>query len=273
METFFQICAQHVDKIPGTFWGVVFGSFFTLLGVHLTNRASDTRSNREREMAFRKEIYTAATKAIAASLSAISKLTDLTCPIKEIAATYAEQSPVIAVVNLVAGEDTIRALTNFGTEFGGAYLRLIQQRMVLSVLQEQIVGKAASLRGFEKTRDTMLDLMQQHNIDGLQDTRRFETLRGIFDFEVGRITTISEEIKQMTAELVAKHTPFAKECFAESIRLNKILVPALVAARMELGHSMSEERYADILYQAQPKLEGNMDEFIQKVSELQERRP
>jgi len=34
------------------FWGVIFGSFFTLLGVHLTNRAADTRSNREREMAF-----------------------------------------------------------------------------------------------------------------------------------------------------------------------------------------------------------------------------
>jgi hypothetical protein len=77
----------------------------------------------------------------------------------------------------------------------------------------------------------------------------------------------------MTAKLVAKHIPFAKECFAESIRLNKILIPALVAARMELGHSISEKRYADILYQAQPKLEGNMDEFIQKVSELQERRP
>lgn len=77
----------------------------------------------------------------------------------------------------------------------------------------------------------------------------------------------------MTAELVAKHNPFAKECFAESIRLNKMLVPALVAARMELGHSISEERYAAILNQAQPKLEGNMDEFIQKVSELRERRP
>jgi len=60
---------------------------------------------------------------------------------KEIAATYAEQSPVIAVVNLVAGEIRFAALTNFGTEFGGAYLRLIQQRMVLSVLQEQIVGE------------------------------------------------------------------------------------------------------------------------------------
>jgi len=284
MEALLNSVLNLVGKIPATFWGVVVGSLFTLTGIYFTNRASDHRqrkqlesdrelSNREREMAFRKETYAAATEAIAVSLSAISKLTDLTCPLKEIAATYSEQSPVIAKINLVAGEDTIRALTNFGTEFGGAYLRLSQQRMVLTVLQEKIAGKAVLLKGFEKTRDTMLELMQQHNIDGVQDGRRFETLRGIFDFEVGRITQTYQEIQQMTGELVAQHTPFAKECFVESIRLNRLLVPALVAARMELELSISEERYADILYQAQPKIEGNMDEFIQKVSELQERRP
>jgi hypothetical protein len=267
-----------LGKVPATFWGVVAGSLFTLIGVTLTNRASDRRlrlqlesdrelNNREREMAFRKETYAAATEAIAVSLSAISKLADLTCPLEKIAATYGEQSPIIAKVNLVAGEDTIRALTNYGTEFGGAYLRLSQQRMVLTVLQEQIAGKAALLKGFEKTRDTMLELMQQHSIDGVQDAQRLETVRRIFDFEGGRITTMYQEIQQMTAELVAKHTPFARECFVESIRLNKLLVPALVAARMELELSISEERYANILYQAQPKLEGDLDEFIQKVAD------
>jgi hypothetical protein len=278
MEALFQFCTQQVDKIPGTFWGVVVGSLFTLTGIYFTNRASEHRqreqlksdrelSNREREMAFRKETYAAATEAIALSLGSISKFCDLSVSLKEISTTHSNLSPIIAKVNLVAGEATIRALSNYGTEFARAYMRLSQQRMALSILQEQIAVKVALVKGFEKTRDTMLELMQHHNIEGVQDDRRFQILKDNFDFEAGRIATTYQEIQQMTNELVAKHTPFAKECFADSIRLNGLLVPALVSAREELELSISKEKYAEILYHAQSKLELDMDEFIQKVSD------
>ncbi len=282
MEAFFQFCTRQLDKIPATFWAVVVGSVSTLTGtltgIYFTNRASDHRqreqlksdrelSDREREMAFRKKIYAAATEAIALSLVSIPKLCDLSVALKEISTTYSNLSPIIAKVNLVAGEETIRALSYYGAEFAGAYMRLSQQRMALSILQQQVEVKVALVRGFEKTRDTMLELMQHHNIEGVQDDRRFQMLKNSFDFEVGRIATTYQEIQQMTNELVAKHTPFAKECFADSLRLNRLLVPALVAARGELELSISKEKYAEILYHAQSKLERDLDEFIQKVSD------
>src|ERR1035438_1129766 len=88
MEAFFQFCTQQLDKLTATFWVVVVGSVSTLTGtltgIYFTNRASHHRqreqlksdrelSNREREMAFRKEIYAAATEAIALSLGSISE--------------------------------------------------------------------------------------------------------------------------------------------------------------------------------------------------------
>ena len=75
-------------------------------------------------------------------MNALSKLSDLSFSLKEVSATYLEKSPSLAKVNLVAGEDTIRALANFGTEFAAAFFRLTQQRMVLNILQEQIAGKS-----------------------------------------------------------------------------------------------------------------------------------
>jgi len=86
-------------------------------------------------MTFRKDTYAAAAEAIAASMSVLSKLSELSFSLKEVSATYLDTSPILAKVNLVAGEDTIRALANFGTEFARAFLRLAQQRMVLSILQ------------------------------------------------------------------------------------------------------------------------------------------
>lgn len=277
MKDFQHFLTHLLGDIPATFWGVVVGSLFTLTGIYFTNRASDRRlrvqlqndrelKSREREMTFRKDTYALAAEAISASISALAKFSDLSFSLKEISATYLDKSPVLAKVNLVAGEDTLRALASFGTEFAGAFLRLTQQRMVLSVLQEQIAGKAALLRGFEKTRDAMIELMRHHNIDGVQDSRRFEAIQTNYEFEAGRIATTNQELQQMIAELSAKHLPFAKECFVEAACVNRLTIPLLVAARMELESSISKEQYAEILHQTQAKSGGQLDEFIQNIA-------
>jgi hypothetical protein len=277
MNDFLQSFAQLLGKIPASFWGVVVGALFPLLGIFFTNRANNRRlslqlqndrelKNREREMTFRKDTYAAAAEAIAASMSVLSKLSELSFSLKEVSATYLDTSPILAKVNLVAGEDTIRALANFGTEFARAFLRLAQQRMVLSILQEQIAVKVALVKDFEKTRDAMIELMRHHNIEGTQDVRRFEAIQKNFEFEAGRIATTHQEILQMTAELYAKHGPFAKQCFVESNNISRLLVPLLVAARMELELSFSKEKYAEILHQTYSNLEGNLDEFLQNIA-------
>lgn len=277
MKDFLHFLTQLLDEIPATFWGVVVGSLFTLTGVYLTNRASDRRlrnqlqndrelKSREREMTFRKDTYAAAAEAISVSMTALSKFSDLSFSLKEISATYYEKSSALAKVNLVAGEDTIRALANFGTKFAGAFLRLSQQRIVLSILQEQIAAKAALLRGFEKTRDAMIELMRHHNIEGVQDSRRFEALQKNYEFEAARIATTNQELQGMVAELSAKHLPFARECFVESSRVNQLINPLLVAARKELELPISEKQYTEILHQTLSEHEGQLDEFIKNVA-------
>ena len=277
MNDFLQFFAQLLGKIPATFWGIVIGSFFTLSGIFFTNRANDRRlslqlqndrelKNREREMTFRKDTYAAAAEAIAVSMGALSKFSELSFSLKEVSETYLEQSPALAKVNLVAGEDTIRALANFGGGFVGAFSRLAQQRMVLSNLQEQIAVKVALVKGFEKTRDVMIELMRHHNIEGTQDARRFEAIRENLDFEAGRIATTNQEIQQMNAELSAKLFPFVKQCFVENINVNQLLIPLLVAARKELELSISTEKYAEIIHQACSNLEGLFDKSIQSIA-------
>ena len=281
MNDFLQFFAQLLDKVPATFWGVVVGSFFTLsgtlTGIFFTNRANDRRlslqlqndrelKNREREMTFRKDTYAAAAEAIAVSMGALSKFSELSFSLKEVSETYLEQSPALAKVNLVAGEDTIRALANFGAGFAGAFSRLAQQRMVLSNLQEQIAVRIALLKGFEKTRDAMIELMRHHNIEGFHDARRFEAIQKDYEFEAGRIETTNQELQQLNAELSAKFLVFVKQCFVENINVQQLLIPLLLAARKELELSISTEKYAEILHQACSNLEGLFDESIQNIA-------
>jgi hypothetical protein len=268
---------ELLGRIPGAFWGVVIGSFFTLTGIFFTNRADDRRlrlqlksdrelKDREREMMFRKETYGAAAEAIAISINVLPKLCDLSLSLQQVSAIYQEKSPVVAKVNLVAGEDTILALAEYGRGFATAFLRLTQQRMILDIFQQQIAGKAGSLQGFEKTRDAMIELMRHHNIEGNQDHRRFEAIQGIYEFEAGRIASTIQEIQQLVAELQTKHMPFTKECFTELINVNRLLIPCLVAARTELELSISKEKYTAILNETQAHLEKELEGFMQNIA-------
>ena len=69
-----------LDKVPAAFWGVVFGSFFSILAVWLTSRDSTARllkqfeherlvKNHNRELGMKKEIYLDAAEAISAAIS------------------------------------------------------------------------------------------------------------------------------------------------------------------------------------------------------------
>ena len=254
-----------LSQVPGTFWGVVAGSVFTLLGSHWTSRANDRRLNREREMAFRKEVFASAAEAVSRAVVTLSKFSDLSVPQKDLSAAILESSPALAKVNLVANEDTVRALTVVMGEITGAFLHLSYQRLALEGLQDNIKIKNDLMRGFATTRDAMLELMRHHNIEGLKDDRRFEAIQKQFDFESGRVNATIQEIGGLETERRLKHVAFVKECLAENFRISSLFPPVLIAARKELELPVSLDSYAEILNEARRKAETHANEYLQKI--------
>jgi len=70
--------------------------------------------------------------------------------------------------------------------------------------------KVALVKGFGKTRDAMIELLRHHNIEGIQDARRFEAIQKNFEFEAGRIETTNQEIQQLTTRAICKARSFCK---------------------------------------------------------------
>jgi hypothetical protein len=139
-----------IEKIPATFWGIVIGSFFTLGGVVLTNRANDRRlreqlrhdrelRNRDRELSLRKDVYMSAAEAIWAGLSAVGRFGDLDIPNNKLTEAYMEKSPAIAKVHVIANEQTVRAQTNLASELNATYMRLFAKRVPLIAQKVQII--------------------------------------------------------------------------------------------------------------------------------------
>lgn len=184
-----------------------------------------------------------------------------------------ESSPALAKVNLVANEDTVRTLAALMGEMSGAFLHLSIQRLALEALQENIKIKANQMGGFAKTRDAMLELLRHHNIEGLKDDSRFQTIENNFHFESERVNATIQEIQSLENERRLKHVAFAKDCLIQNARVSSLFPPVLIAARKELELPMSLDRYTEILNDARRKAEANANEYLEQISSFNQTTP
>jgi hypothetical protein len=137
-----------LGKIPVTFWGVVAGSFFTLIGITLTNRANDRRlqaqlsherepRKQERELSLRKAVYLAAVEAIVTERRALERLAEIDIPIHKLLKSYNETPPSIRKLPVIAGEKTVKAVVHFTSELDAAYLQVLAKRIPFEAQRNQ----------------------------------------------------------------------------------------------------------------------------------------
>ena len=74
------------------------------------------------------------------------------------------------------------------------------------------------------------------------------------------------KVQQLVSELQTKLGPFAMDCFAESIRLNRLLIPLLVAARGELDLRSARKSTQVFLDETYAHLDKHIDGFIEDVA-------
>lgn len=266
-----------IDKIPGSLWGVVLGSFFSLAGVALTNRASDKRllaqfqheqkqKTIDREMALRKEVYLAAAEAIAAGTNVVSQLVNLDLPNDKLIADYAAKAPAIAKAHIIAKTKTMQTLANFTGELGVIYLKLSAKRYELMIEKTQIAVLDNQTAESLKAQNRNLEMITQYNIDGVVDDRLRQTLQRNFEFRQKRIDEAIAHRDGLGRSLYVKQLEFMRECALDTMRLGRLVVPVLSALREELQLPFDEESYRQILEDGLSKQKFAIDEFIQKFT-------
>lgn len=266
-----------IESIPASFWGVVVGSFFTIGGVALANWAGDRRlraqfeherqqKTKDREMALRKEVYLAAAEGIAAGMTAIGRFANLELPNDQVTSAYVEKAPSISKVHVIATTDTIQSLARFNGELGALFLTLFAKRFELlgeksaiDILDEQIVE-------FGKERDRTLEMIKQHNIEGVVDDRRWNVLQHNFEFEQKRIAEASAHRAALAGGLYPKRLEFMRVCISHTAHLGHTLIPTLSAVRAELELPFDERIYSQVVDEGIAKQQEAVNTFIQKFT-------
>lgn len=264
-----------IEQIPSSFWGVVIGSFFSIAGVALTNRASDRRlleqfeyeqkqKITDREMALRKEIYLATAEAIAAGTHAVSQLANLNLTNDELTADYFAKAPVIAKAHIIANTKTIQTLTNLTGELSAIFLKLFATRFELMLEKKQIDILDHQIAEYLNAQKRYLEMITQYNLDGVDDSCRWQTLQENFTFEQTRTNDTFARRDKLANSLYWKQLEFMLECVSDTRRLGRLAVPVLSAVREELELPFDEKSYIQALENGLSKQECATDDFVRK---------
>jgi hypothetical protein len=273
-----------VEKIPATFWGVVIGSFFSLGGIVIVNRANAQRlreqfehdrqmRNRDRELSLRKDIYLSAAEAVSTGINTIGRFADLEIPYNKLTEAYIDKSPAIAKVHLIARERTAEAVTNLVGELSAAYLRLAAKRYPVVAQKTQISFLQQQIDSFSRERDRMLELMKQHNFEGSTDQHRWKFLEDTFSFEQNRITEATQQQAALLADFAAKQIQLMKQCIEEVNRVSRLTAPVIASARAELEMPIDEGAFAELIEQSIKKQEVNLAAFVQSIQSPSTKQP
>ena len=268
-----------LEKIPGTFWGVIIGAFFSLSGVILTNRAHDRNlqaqlahdrilKNREREMSLRKDVYLAAAEAVSAGLFAVSRFANLEIPPEKLTEGYLDKAPSIAKIHVIAKETTARAVVNFSAELSATFLRLFTRRLPLLQQKQQIDFLNSQIDTCNREQSRLLELQKQYNLDGLRDQHRWDVLHHNFEFEAERLNRTIQERDALAATLYSNQLQYMEECVAETVKLSRLLVPVIISVRKELELPIDETEYRKLMEEANAKQAESLREFVQQLQSL-----
>ncbi len=270
---------ELIGQIPATFWGVVCGSFFSILGVWLSNRASTSRLRdqfaherevkaSERELALKKEIYLAATEAISAAMSGINNIANLEMPNDKVLAQYQEKSPAISKLHVVADLPLLQAALRFSGAFSSAVLKAFagRARLLVEVNRIAILDRTAARHG--KDAEGVLEMIKQYNINGVNDPRKWDLLQRNFEYSQKQRTDASTQATALREGLAVKRVELTRQCVAATNEIAVLLFPYLAAVRSELQIPVAVGAYRQSFEEMLSQQNLDFDQYLMDVSAI-----
>jgi len=267
------LIADYIEKIPATFWGVIVGSFFSILGVWVGNLSSEKRlkaqfdhewrlRSNDRSMALRKEVYLHAAEAISAGLFSITRFSNFDLPNEKVIADYSEKAPAIAKVHVVGGAKTIEKLVAVTGELGAVFLRLFARRYEIMRIKSAYDSIQIRINLSVQEQSRIVELMKQYNLEGLNDKQRWSMLEKNMNLENEALDNLFKEQASTSPILQREHLLFMKQCAEANLQVSALVLPLLEAVREELEiTTLDSETYGRLLEKVSTRQLAALDEF------------
>lgn len=260
-----------VASIPATFWGVIIGSLFTVIGVAITN-ASNTRrlrlqhdherlrDERSQDLTMRREVYMGAFEAFATGMTMVGNFGELEVPFQDLVRAYMGKSSAIGKVTIVGRASTIQAVADFEQALTGAFIRLSSQRQAVEqqhrhaqVLAERIARSTA-----EQERLTA-------DIERTGDEATSAPLRRSLEHERRQTEALRREVAEVEARFMPGLMGLIRATMEEVEALDGLLAAVIREVRSELGLAFDEAFYRQLVARSHERRAADFETFLGSV--------
>lgn len=273
MMKIYEVIASYFGLIPASFWGVLAGSFFTILGINQTNKANDARlklqfkhenetKSIEREIAIKKDIFLDVVKAMSLGVSAFSNFSDLDIQNSEVTKQYNDESSSIAKVYVIGKEETVKSIAKFCNTLSATYMEFFARRNQVYDTKYQLDNLKETAERYRKEIDKTLDVMSQFQHSSVDNDERWEYLQGIFRFSSDKLKIHTEEQTKIGHKLYLEQLELSKLAINYETKVLKDALPVILAIREELKMDMQGEFLEDLIIESQKLQIESMDTFI-----------
>lgn len=222
----------------------------------------------EREKGIKKEVYLQAVEALTRSHNIISSLANLLTEEKEITSVMTKDAGLLAKIQIVGSESTVKAVTTIMTSIATAILELLLERGAL-------VGRKTEIESLEALRSRLQDeieryisIMKNLNLEGNQDERLWETINKSIQFETEHRDSFSKKIDELKTIQNKELIEFTKKCMNKFFEIAPHLPDTVLAMREELNLPISRDAYLNIFNQSTEHGKKTFDEFLNKLSSI-----
>lgn len=200
----------------------------------------------ERQRNIKKEVYLQAVEALTRTQNVVGSLSNLNADEQKITSGMVSDSGLIAKVQIVGSEKTVKAVTTIMASIGTAIMELMLERGVLVKRKNTI----ESLEGFRSKAQSEIDryisIMKNLNLEGNQDKRLWDTINNNIQFETQQRDKYALEISDLWKVQNKEHLEFTQKSMNRFFEIAALLPDAILAVREELNLPISNDAYLDI---------------------------
>jgi len=223
----------------------------------------------EREKNIKKEVYLQAVEALTRAQNIVGTLSNLNTDDQKIASGMANDSGLIAKVQIVGSEKTVKAITTIMAAIGTAIMELMLERGVLIKRKNTIEMLEGFRSKIQSEIERYISIMKNLNLEGNQDKRLWDTINNNIQFETQQRDKYAKEVNDLWNIQNREHLQFTQKCMSRFFEITALLPGAVLAVREELNLTISDEAYLDIFNENIKQGKRVFGDFFRKITEKQ----
>lgn len=268
LQSAWEIVVSNLTMIPSTFYGIIIGSFFSILGIHLSNRL---RLKSERDLRLFDEKRKSYAECLEGAQSAIALIAD-SAKVQNSEDDFINAATEIRIKfskqSLLGNVEVFEKANQFNTLFGSEYLKYSLLRIKCRIyIQKATVSRGIAAEASSR-QEKLLDLQREMNLGGTPDASKWDMCQRMFEDETKSVDDWTKDAEENDRNNLKQQINIMHDMLDTLPKFTSPYVELLECIRKDIGVEFDRNEFERATIKSMADARGYIIKFIQELNEI-----